>query len=97
MKQVRVPWGEERSRFTALYEALILDRLHQASIAGAAEMMDLSWDEVYGVMRRGVERRQEQRKLPGEGATAQGSDASSVAPLLPRTAHFHGGGLPHSS
>ena len=35
-------------------------------------MMGLSWDEVDGVMSRGVERglkrRQEQRKLPGEGA-----------------------------
>ena len=59
---------EERSRFTALYEALILAWLRQASIAGVAEMMGLSWDEVAGVMRRGVERRQEQRKLPGEGA-----------------------------
>ena len=98
MKQVRVPWGEERSRFTALFEGLILDWLQQASIAGVAGMMGLSWDEVDGVMRRGVERglarrqvevperlgvdetsfqkrhaidrvrRQEQRKLPGEGA-----------------------------
>ena len=35
-------------------------------------MMGLSWDEVDGVMRRGVEcgleRRQERRKLPREGA-----------------------------
>ena len=72
VRQVRVPWGEERSRFTALYEGLILDWLQQASIAGVAGMMGLSWDEVDGVMRRGVERglarRQEQRKLPGEGA-----------------------------
>ena len=25
MKQMRVPWGEERSRFTVIYEGLILD------------------------------------------------------------------------
>ena len=179
MKQVRVPWGG-----TALYESLILGRLHQASIVGVAEMMGLSWDEVDGVRRRRVERRQEQRKLSGEGgqrlkgsrylwlknpqhlegiltavvqrgtnARAEGinssiqwvkyrargyrkgqrfrdaiyfhfggldvypdgvtrrplthtipeatcsksSDASSVAPLLPRRDHSHGGGVPHSS
>ena len=72
VKQVRVPWGEERSRFTALFEALILDWLKQASIAGVAEMMGSSWEEVDGVIRRrverGLERRQEQRKLLGEGA-----------------------------
>ena len=51
VRQIRVPWGEERSRFTALYEALILDWLHQASIVGVAGMMGLSWDKVTGVMR----------------------------------------------
>ena len=63
MKQVRVPWGEERSRFTVMYEALILDWLRHASIAGVAEMMGLSWDEVDGVMSRGVERGLRRRRV----------------------------------
>ena len=63
VKQVRVPWGEERSRFTAIFEALILDWLQQASIAGVAAMMGLSWDEVDGVMSRGVERGLKRRRV----------------------------------
>ena len=34
----------------------------------AAAVASLSWDEVDGVMRRGVERGLEQRRLPGEEA-----------------------------
>ena len=41
VKQVRVPWEEEWSRFTALFEGLILDWLQQASIAAVAGMMGL--------------------------------------------------------
>ena len=60
---MRIPWGEERSRFTAICEALILDWLQQASIAGVAEMMGLSWDEVDGVMSRVVERGLKRRQV----------------------------------
>jgi len=54
--QVRVPWGEPGSRFTALYEALVIDWLREASIAAVARLLGLSWDELDGIMARAVER-----------------------------------------
>src|SRR5438046_2120417 len=37
IRQVRVPWAEEKSRFTALFEALAIDWLKQAAIAPVAD------------------------------------------------------------
>src|SRR5262245_310020 len=54
--QIRVPWAEDRSRFTALFEALVIDWLREASISAVAERLRLSWDEVDGVMARAVQR-----------------------------------------
>ena len=60
--QVRVPWGEPGSRFTALYEALIIDWLREASVSAVSRQLRLSWEEVDTVMaravRRGLSRRQ---------------------------------------
>jgi transposase len=53
---VKVPWAEDNARFTALFEALVIDWLHEASNAGVAERMHLSWDEVDGIMQRAVKR-----------------------------------------
>jgi transposase len=60
--QVRVPWGEPGSRFTALYEALVIDWLQEASIAAVARLLGLSWDEVDGIMARAVGRGLSRRK-----------------------------------
>lgn len=55
--QVRLPWAEERSRFTALFEALVIDWLAATeSIAAVAKGMRLSWDEVAGIRSRAVAR-----------------------------------------
>jgi transposase len=65
--QVRVSWGEPGSRFTALYEALVIDWLKEAgSIAAVARLLGLSWDEVDGIMARAVARGLARRapKLP---------------------------------
>jgi len=56
IKQIKVPWAEPQSRFTALFEALVIDWLQEASITGVKRGMKLTWDEVDGVMRRAVER-----------------------------------------
>jgi transposase len=56
VRQVRVPWGEQGSRFTALFEALIIDWLKEASVAAVARQLGLSWHEVDGVMARAVRR-----------------------------------------
>ena len=54
--QVRVPWAEPGSGFTALLEALMIDWLHEASISAVARQFGLSWEAVAGVMARAVQR-----------------------------------------
>jgi len=62
VRQVRVPWSEPGSRFTAMFEALAIDWLREASLKAVAERLSLTWDEADGIMqravRRGLERRQ---------------------------------------
>jgi len=48
--QVAVPWAEARSRFTILMERFVIDVLQQcATVLGACRLLQLSWDEVWGV------------------------------------------------
>ena len=61
--QCRVPWADEGSRLTALFEALVIDWLHEASVAAVARKLRLSWDEVAGVQRRAVRRGLSRREL----------------------------------
>lgn len=57
VRQVRLPWAEERSRFTALFEALVIDWLAATeSIAAVAKGMRLTWEEVAGIRSRAVAR-----------------------------------------
>ena len=53
---VQVPWAESRSGFTALYEALVLDWLKEASIQAVARQLSLSWNAIAGIMQRAVTR-----------------------------------------
>ena len=56
IRQVRVPWAEEKSRFTALFEASAIDWMKQAAIATVAERLALSWDEAAAIQARAVKR-----------------------------------------
>lgn len=58
-----MPWAEEGSRFTALFEALVIDWLREASFSAVARRLDMSWDQVDTIMRRAV-RRGLERKQP---------------------------------
>jgi transposase len=62
--QMRVPWAEENSRFTALFECLVIDWLlgTGGAIAPIAQQMRLSWEEVDGIKSRAVERGLARRK-----------------------------------
>jgi transposase len=64
VRQVHVPWAGPGSRFTALFEKVIIDWLKEASTSAVARLMGLKWDEVDGVMQRavarGLKRRQSQ-------------------------------------
>ena len=54
--QVPVPWAEGNSSFTALFEAMVISWLKEASISAVAELMGLTWDQVDGIMQRAVRR-----------------------------------------
>jgi transposase len=62
VKVVKLPWAEEGSRFTALFEALAIDWLKAASQKAVARLLDLSWDEIHGILERAVKRGLERRK-----------------------------------
>jgi transposase len=68
VKQVKVPWSSERSRFTLLMERFVVDVLMEtATVEGAARLLKMSWDEVWGIMERAVERglaRKEGKEIP---------------------------------
>ena len=62
--QIGVPWSEEGSRFTALFEALVIAWLQEASVSAVARLVGLDWGEVDRIMGRAVRRglaRREQR------------------------------------
>ena len=56
VRQIGVPWAEAGSGFTALFEALVIDWLREASIQAVARRMGLSWSAIDTIMRHAVER-----------------------------------------
>lgn len=75
IRQVAVPWGEAGSRFTALFEAMAIDWLKATSMSAVARNMDLSWDQLDGIMQRAVRRGLERREAAYP--TALGVDETS--------------------
>ena len=56
IKQLPVPWAEPGSQFTALFEALAIDWLQQATVSAVAKQLRISWDQASGIMERAVRR-----------------------------------------
>lgn len=54
--QIKIPWAEPRSHFTALFEGLILCWGRHASFEAVRKMTKISWDHVDGIVSRGVQR-----------------------------------------
>ena len=75
VQQVRVPWAEAQSRFTALFEAMVIDWLKVASFSAVARQCRLSWDQVAGIQERAVRRGLSRR--PVAAAQAVGVDETS--------------------
>jgi len=63
VKQITVPWAAPGSRFTLLFESLVIDWLKESSMKGVAQIMGLSWDQVDGIMGRAVRRGLLRREL----------------------------------
>jgi transposase len=56
VKQVKLPWSEPRSRFTAMFERFAIDVLLQTDITGACRILRVTWDEAWHIQERAVER-----------------------------------------
>ncbi|HXJ58373.1 MAG TPA: ISL3 family transposase [Verrucomicrobiae bacterium] len=66
VKTIVVPWAEPHGRFSRLFERFAIDVLLCArSLTQAATLLDLSWDEVEHILRRGVKRGLLRRELDG--------------------------------
>ena len=55
-RNVKLPWAEPSSRFTAMFERLAIDWMKVASQKAVAEQLHLSWDEVHAIQERAVAR-----------------------------------------
>jgi transposase len=77
VRQVRLPWAEGRSRFTTLFERLAIDVLRECDIAGACQILRISWDEAWHLVERAVGRglKRKARGLPAR----LGVDEKAVA------------------
>lgn len=56
VRQVKLPWAEERSRFTAMFERLAIDVLRETDVAGAMRILRITWDEAWHILERAVAR-----------------------------------------
>jgi len=64
VRLIRVPWAEDKSRYTALFEAYIIDVLQAVrSKVQAEELTALSWDQVDLIMDRAVARGMDRRHI----------------------------------
>lgn len=54
VRQARLPWAEEGSRFTHLFEVLAIDMLKAANIKRAAHILRITWDQAWHLMERAV-------------------------------------------
>ena len=64
VRQLRVPWAEDSSRYTLAFESFVIDWLeHDASTSAVAELTRLSWGAVAAIMQRAVERGLQRREL----------------------------------
>jgi transposase len=62
VKQIAVPWAQERSGFTELFEQCVIAWLREMSFEAVVRRMRITWDEVDGIMTRAVERGLRRRK-----------------------------------
>lgn len=56
VRVVKLPWAEPGSRFTELFEALAIEWLKHASQQAVGDRLQLSWDEIHGILERAVRR-----------------------------------------
>jgi len=62
IKQIPVPWAETNSRFTALFEALVIMWMKDASIKAVGKAFGISWDQAAKIQEKAVKRGLSRRK-----------------------------------
>ncbi len=61
VRQITLPFAEPNSRFTMLFERLVIDVLSHCDVDGARAILDISWDEAWHIMDKAVKRGLEKR------------------------------------
>lgn len=56
VRQLKAPWADGRTGFTALFERLAISLLQEMSISAVARTMRLTWDQIDGIMQRAIDR-----------------------------------------
>lgn len=77
VKQVRVPWAEPHSQFTALFERLAIDLLLMSTIQGARKILRISWAQAWLLEKKAVARGLQRKSATG--IRAMGIDEKSIA------------------
>jgi transposase len=62
-KQIPVSWAEGNSRFTALFEALAIMWMKNASITAVSDMFGISWHQAARIQEKAVRRGMARRKI----------------------------------
>jgi len=75
--QVKLPWAEERSRFTLLFERFAIGVLLETDLSGAMRILRIGWDAAFHIMERAVARGKLAKK--SAAPTLLGVDETSVA------------------
>ena len=60
--QIDTPWAEQNSRFTSMFECLVIEWLKVSTINAVSRRLNLSWNAVDGIMNRAVNRGLGRRK-----------------------------------
>lgn len=96
VRRVRLPWAEEKARFTALFERLAIDVMLACDILSASRILRISWDEAWHIMERAVQRGlKAKKKRPvkqigvDEKTAGRGHDYVTVVNDLERAAVEH--------
>lgn len=72
---IAVPWAEQRSHFTLLFERLAIAWLREATPTAVARRLGLTWEEANGIVERAV--RRGLRRRPSAAAARLGIDEHS--------------------
>jgi transposase len=75
--QVKLPWADERSRFTLMFERFAIDVLLETDLSGAIRILHIGWEAAFHLMERAVARGKLAKKRLAP--TVIGVDETSVA------------------